>query len=202
MRKLLQLAMIFFMGLGVLRCGAKGKSADVDFSVTPDSPIVITGDFKVGDKTVKAPWFSFGGTVTNNSDEEVTIVALEMTVTGTTINGGFISKNVTVTPSDFDFSVACNDDTTWQSAFVSFGTYASGQSADLQLPATPTAPADCAGVVSASYEAKIFVGSNPSKDGDQVSSYNFTVYAKPLGWFGSYNKPTARFEKNIVFMTE
>lgn len=191
---------------GAAQCSNKGKSSQIDLEVTPDQPIVITGDFKVGDRTISSPWFRFKVKVTNNSDEDVTIIAINMIVDAFSTTGQMIEKKTVLVPSDDNTTVDCSADITWSVEYDNFGVILPGQSRYLYLKPSDSSPAPGVGVCTVAGETIdpvwLYFGGAPDKDHDGTSSYAYRVTLDPVGWFGDFENPTDRFEKSIYFSTQ
>lgn len=168
--------------------GAKSKSQAAAVEVLPPKPIVITGPTLDGKGTkVEGPWFNFRMKMTNSTTESITIVALELEVIGQGSSGQPESKTVSFAPSEYNFSL--NENT--ECKYTGFGTWAVGESKAFTLTG---ASVDCPTV------PVFIVGSNTK--GASGRNYRYRVRAKPLGWFGTADEATDRFEKTITFFTQ
>jgi hypothetical protein len=180
--------------------GDEGKSGKVKLSIIPEKPIVITADsVDDNDNIIKAPWFSFRASMNNTSTDTVTVVALEVEVTGTDENGSTVSGKVAFTPSQFNTSIEKPDGSgatvTVDCKYTYFAQLAAGTTAsDLKLYG---ADPDCGDPPVPTF----YVGNNP-KGREGSNNYRYTVKMKPLGWFGSYLLPTDRFERTQTFYTQ
>lgn len=206
LRTLRTIGLCALLVFGAAQCSNKGKSSKIDLEVTPDQPIVITGDFKIGDRTISSPWFKFKVKVTNNSDEPVTILSLSMIVDGFSTDGQFIEKKATIGPSDANFTMDCTTDITWSVEYDTFGTFDPGESKYLYLVPSLSSPSPnigaCSTATATINKVWLYLGGNPNKDTDHVSSYSYRVTLTPVGWFGTNEEPTDRFEKSIYFSTQ
>jgi len=176
------------------------QSNMVDVVVNPTSPAIITADFQLNSTTtIKAPWFANTITLNNNSNKPVTIIAVQYLVTAKRADGTSITKDITISPSMYNFTASCADGRTEEVNFTDFGMFAPGQSGRLSLaprnvvtvcgsPFTPIAPL-------------LYVGGNPSRNIDGVTDYTYSVEMKPIGWFGTVNEPDSRFDKSVIFTT-
>lgn len=204
MKRTLWFTLLLFLIVFVnLQCSGKEKSSQVSVSIDPDVPIVITGDFTIGTKTVKSPWFSFQTNITNNSNETVTIMAIELEITAMSTTGGFIINKTTITPSDFSAKFACPapSETILNLTFTDFGEYLAGESKPLFVQYRGTDVATCAGADTPISPVAIYVGGNPSIDGG-ATDYSYSVQATVIGWFGGVTSPTDRFSQEIYFTTQ
>ena len=166
--------------------GSKSKSQGVDISIAPTRPIVITAKRIIDEKEITPPWFEFRATMTNNTDEPVTIIALKVVVSGIGASGTFEDNEVTVTPSDFNFRIG-----SMECKFGTFGTWLAGQSNSFQLS---NGSSSCSAL-------PIFViGSNPG--GTTATNFNYRVKIQPLGWFGTETESTQRFVRTLTFSTQ
>jgi hypothetical protein len=168
--------------------GDKSKSQNATFLVNPGKPIVITADATVDDgKTIEGPWFEFGMSMTNNTAEPITIVALELEIFSQSTNGISDSRTVAFTPGQFNFTVGTNT----ECKFTTFGTWDPGQTKALTVSNSITA---------CTRGARFAVGGNSSGPGG--TNFRYRVKAKPLGWFGTENAATDRFDRSITFFTQ
>ena len=200
--RILWFALILGIGLVNTQCGSKAKSAKVSVDISPDVPIVITGDLKIGTRTVKAPWFAFQATLTNDSNETVTVMAIEMTITAVSTSGAFITNQVTVTPGDFSVSYTCpnNPEITLQLTFTDFGEYLAGESKQLFVQYRGIDISTCTGSDTPA-AVKFYIGNNPSLAAG-AADYSYSVQATVVGWFGGVSNPTDRFSKDLYFSTQ
>lgn len=188
------------LALVFIQCGPSGKEAQVEFSLEPREPVVITGSTEVRDQIIPGPWFSFSVKVTNNSDTPVTIVGLEILVSARNKGNALIENETSSSASNFNFTIANGDDSC-SYEFDTFDTIESGDSKHLTISDfTPEGGDSCSGLIGSI--ARFYIGSNPNKDEDNVRNYNYKVKLTPLGWFGSSSEPLDRFEKSIRFNTQ
>jgi|GEM_PF-2597491 len=189
------------LGLWTVRCGSAGKAAQVNMSVIPGQPSVITADFQLNSSTtISNPWYAFQMNITNNSDETVTIIALQLHVTATRVDGSTITKDLTISPSMYNETVDCGGGVTDQVNFTDFGMYpADGVTRQISL--TPRNTTTVCGSAFTPLTPLLYAGSNPSKNNDHVMNYTFTVQLSPAGWFGTITAPDTRFDKIVLFTT-
>lgn len=184
-------------------CGSKKTENDqVDFNVSPGQPVVITANFTTPTGiSVVAPWFQFTGTVNNNSSDTVTVIALSLVVTANNTDGTTSVQNVTVSPSDYNYTLVCSNTTSAPITFTDFGEIAAGASGSLSLTYRGVAlPSDCASLNPNIDPVKIYIGGNPN--GANIASYNYTVQLTPEGWFGTVDSPSERLTKTVYFSTQ
>lgn len=189
---------VFHILLGILSatalvsCGGdKDKSDKTKISLIPEKPIVITADIEQDGSTVAAPWFKFYATITNPTAEPITIVALEVEVTGLNSSGSSTTNKVAFAASSYNRTISVGT-TTYDCDYPSFGTIAANSSAQLQLSGSSPCPSGIVGFT---------VPSNP-KPPTGSENYRYTVKVKPLGWFGELTSPTDRYEKKQTFYTQ
>ncbi len=83
-----------------LSCGKeKSKSQGAVFTVNPGKPIVLTASTKIDGVTVKGPWFAFSLSMTNTTDEPITILAFELEVYGVDASGTQQKKVISLSPA-------------------------------------------------------------------------------------------------------
>lgn len=183
-------------------CGNQGPASQVSFFINPSEPPVITGNFQVGNNVIQAPWFGFTVTVTNNSNDTVTIIGIQLNVNGTRADGSIVSKTVTISPSDYNFSLACAGGASAEIQFNDFGEIGPGQTLPLGLYYRGGAlPTGC-GNPNQTTAVIMYAGPGPSPTADQVISYVYNVQMIPLGWFGTASQPDNRLDKQVYFTTE
>lgn len=190
------------LGLWTIRCGSAGKSSQISMSVVPGQPNVITADFQYNSTTtISAPWFPFQVSVHNGSDETVTIIALQLHVIGTRADGTSVTKDITVSPTMYNFTATCSGGTTQEVDFSDFGEIAANTTSQLTL--TPRNITSLCGTAISGplLTPLLYAGGNPSKTSDHVLNYSYTVQLTPAGWFGTHNAPDQRFDKVLVFGT-
>ncbi|MGE4133466.1 MAG: hypothetical protein AB7F86_17625 [Bdellovibrionales bacterium] len=166
-------------------CGKQTKSQKAKISVIPDQPIVITADADFGDEKIKAPWFSLVVSIDNQSDDKITIIALEVDVTSVDQTGAITTKTVAFTPSKFDYSTD-----SLKCEYSSFGTWSSGENKALQI----TGSGSCNSGI------PIFGVGGLQKSSNK--NYRFRAKARPIGWFGTFTAPTDRYENFKTFTTQ
>lgn len=171
---------------------AANKSSGATFTVLPDKPIVIIGDsVDTQGNAVKGPWFNFRLSMTNNTSDTVTIVSLNVTLYEPDSTGQVTPKIISFSPSDFNYSTTDSSGNTLQCQYYSFGTWTNGQTNPIKMD---NGNAACAGY------PIFYIGSNTV--GPNANSYHYRVVVRPLGWFGTYNVPTDRFDTNFTFYTQ
>ncbi len=188
-------AMVFTLG-----CSGKTKSDGASIEINPERPIVIGASIKIGsDETeIVGPWFKFTVPFDNQTDEIITVVSVQTEVTGTSENGRFETVDGTYDPSTNNYStdfIECN--------YRHYGEFAPKNRATgspttddlLHLASGGGNPTGCAtGTVT------FYAQGNP--DPGTGGSYNFSGKLKVVGWFGTYENPTDRFEKTVYFSTQ
>jgi hypothetical protein len=168
--------------------GNKSKSQLTSLTVNPSKPIVITADASIdGNKKIKGPWFQFGMAMTNNTTEKITIVALELEVFSQGASGITESRTVAFTPGEFNFTAG--EDI--ECKFTTFGTWDPGETKALDVSNSLAA---CV------RSARFAVGGNSSGPGG--SNFRYRVKAKPLGWFGTEDAATDRYDRSVSFFTQ
>ena len=168
--------------------GEKGKSQGATLGINPQKPIVITADATLqGDKKVAGPWFQFSMSMTNGTAEKITIVALTADVYTQNSSGQSEKKTVAFTPGEFDYKIGSST----ECKFTSFGTWAAGETKGLLLD---NGNADC-------NARPIFVVSGLNT-GPNGTNFRYRVTAKPLGWFGTIDAATDRFDRSVTFFTQ
>lgn len=180
------------VALGLASCGgAKGKSASLGVSIIPERPIVITGNgVSFTGTVITAPWFGFSVTMTNPTDEPITIIGLQMEVSSLDSNGEVVTTTFTSTPAEFNRpygdSISCTHYT--------FGTIPANTTTDTPLSVTLSGVPECTAI-------PVFTPSGiPS--GPSKNNFYYKVKIKPLGWFGTYTTPSDRLEKFKYFTTQ
>lgn len=187
------------VGLWSARCGSAGKSSQITMSVIPGQPNVITADFPYNaTTTISAPWYAFQVNVHNGSDETITIIALQLHVTGMRADGTVVSKDIVISPTMYNYTANCGS-TTQEVDFSDFGEFAPNATGQLSL--TPrNVTTICGGAITPQIPL-LYAGGNPSKNGDHVLNYSYTVQMSPAGWFGTHNAPDQRLDKVVIFGT-
>ncbi|MGE0529509.1 MAG: hypothetical protein AB7G93_07855 [Bdellovibrionales bacterium] len=176
------------LGLGLLSCSKeKSKSQHTEVEVLPEKPIVITGPFYIGDEEVAGPWFRFSVSLTNNSDEPVTIVAITLEVTSP---GSFSTQpmEVNFTPSEFNETF---DD--FECTYSSFGTIQPNETKILGIESS---------ITGCKSGAVVMYASGLPKDRTGTNYYRYRVKMTPVGWFGTESEPTDRYTRSVNFYTQ
>src|SRR5262249_47584877 len=128
-------------------------------------------------------------------------LALSVKVTAANTDGTTSSQTVTVSPSDYNYTLVCSTTVSVPITFQDFGEFAAGATGDLRLTYRGVAlPADCAGLSPDITNVKVYIGNNPNSA--NLASYAYSVQLEPEGWFGTYNNPSDRFDKMIYFTTQ
>lgn len=178
---------LFLMTLAECSKG-KSKSDGAEFTVLPVSPIVITGDVNdPNGKTIKGPWFNFRLTMKNNTEGAITIVALTAQIFAEDESGQQVTSDFSVNPADFNHTITDVTDC----KYFYFGTWAVGEDKSFELT---DGQAVCKGV------PLMYVGDN--KSGSSGKNFRYRVVVKPQGWFGTFDKPLDRFDKQFTFYTQ
>lgn len=204
LKRLFQIGTCFFFCFFVGSCNKNSESSLVLVTISPGQPSVITGNYVIGTQTIQAPWFEFVVTVTNNSPETVSIIGLQVSVTAIKSDGTKATNIVTVSPGQYNYTLACNDATSADIQFTDFGQFAPGESGPLALTyrLAGTLPTACQTANPNITPATFFIGGNPDKATQQVVSFTYDVEMQPLGWFGTLNQPDKRFDKTVFFSTQ
>jgi hypothetical protein len=180
--------------VAVLSCSKEqSKSQLASVSVNPGKPIVITADATIdGDKKIEGPWFAFTLSMTNASDEPITIVAIEAEVFAQGSSGQTETTTIAFTPGDFNFKIGEDK----ECKFTSFGTWD-----PTATPSTATRGFELENGDGACTRTPLFyIGSNPS--GPNGNNFRYRVKLKPQGWFGGLTSATNRFDRSINFYTQ
>jgi hypothetical protein len=166
----------------------KSKSDGAEFGILPEKPIVILGDTKDSSgNDIKGPWFNFRVNMMNGTEDIVTIVALVLEVYAQDSSGQIVKADVAFTPAAFDFTLSEDK----ECKFSTFGTWTVGEKKGFLLEnSDPT----CTRI------PVFYIGNNPS--GISGKNYRYRVKVKPMGWFGTYDDPTDRFDKSFSFYTQ
>ncbi len=183
-----------FLATTLISCGGGGttKGSKTSVDIIPPKPIVITGPTKDSlGNDVPGAWYRFSVSITNPTDEELTIVALQVETTTVDENGQSTTTDTTFSPTQYNFQFSENI----QCKYSSFGTIAANSSANLGL-ASGGNP-ECTGI------AVFIVGGNST--GPNGNNFRYRVKVKPLGWFGPEGLSTTasfdRYEKTETFFT-
>lgn len=173
----------------------------VEVSIAPDAPVVITADFQMNDSTIiSAPWFAMRVVIDNKSKKPVTIIALQYHVTAKRVDGTWVTKDITMNPSTYNFTQACSNGTTQAVNFTDFGEWKAGQKGMLSL--TPRDTKTVCGEKWTPLVPLIYVGGLPSPNIDHVVDYNQKVEMSLVGWFGTTTDPDSRLNKTITFYVQ
>jgi len=173
-----------FLFLAILaQCGKDdSKESGAKFTISPKKPIVITAKVSDGTKEYNPPWFEFRLSLDNRTGDVVTIVAVELEITGIDEMGQPSTRTVAVAPSDFNWSTD-----TFECNYFSFGTWQKNEDETFLLD---TGNPACLGF-------PVFrIPDNPK------GSYRYRVKMKPLGYFGDFGEANDRFEKYQYFHTQ
>lgn len=206
MKGLMILCFSLFMAMPAI---AATSSAPVDhgvqISVAPKSPIVIDGDFKrPNGPTVSGPWFKFSVNVDNPTAEPITVVAVNVTVAAQASQDTSVIYKRTLVPSDSNYTMACTAGLAWTAEYDSFGVIQPGESHNLYLVPSNAAPGVgvCTEMGATMDPAWLYVGGNPDPEKGEASSYSYNVQLELVGWYGTPEQPTSRFNKTLVFRTQ
>jgi len=190
-------ALVGALALTTLACGKKGKAENAKLKINPTKPIVITGDIKIGGAdgtTVTGPWYKFTVKMENGTDETITIVSVIAEATGSD-GGTFKTVENTFDPSMGDYSTEF-----YECFYRSFGEFKPKKEApndpdSLHFPSTDNNNTNCrSGTVT------FYSSGNPKSEISKNYRYNGKL--KIIGWFGTYDDPTDRFEKTVYFSTQ
>jgi hypothetical protein len=201
MNNFIKIIALLALVLITAQCGSQGKSAQVSMAVQPAQPIVILGDFVLGNVTILHPWYEFQVQVTNNSDTTVTVLGFQLNVTAMTLAGPTAPVQITIMPSGMNFTYTCSDSSTLDVTYTDFGEIPPATTKYLyltyrgSLTGTCTQPPDIT-------PAKLYAPGNPDMQNDHILNYNYQVAAEVLGWFGTYDNPIDRLDKTIYFGTQ
>lgn len=180
-------------------CGNNNSKSDkAKISIIPGKPIVITADTKIGDKEIPAPWFNFRASMSNNSDTTVTIIALELEITGVGKTGTTTTGKAGFVATDFNETIqylapGATAPVNVECKYRYFAQLDPSTSSELKLMGAAS--------VCGTPTPVFYIGNNPTGP-DNAPNYRYTVKIKPLGWFGTYDLPTDRFEKTQTFYTQ
>lgn len=197
---------VVFTAVAICACGKKSKSSDVTISVQPSQPIVFTSDLSYQNGTttvkIKAPWFKFGVSMNNTSDQPITIIGLHIEVSSTDSTGQTKTNSVDLDPSTSNYTVTTGGNTI-TCTYTDFGQFdvkgvPGGPSFNnTTLYSIPSAGSTTGCPIVA---PTFYIGSNPIET-DQTS-FIYRVKVKPLGWFGTRNQPADRYEGTFTFSTQ
>lgn len=192
MIKCMTLTFFLFFGLTA--------AADVEVSVTPNKPVVITSDYSAGGHFIKGPWFSFDVALYNQTAQIVTVIGARVTVSGRDYEGVKTSVTAAFSPSDFNTVLTCSNGTKVSVAFSDFGTYSPGSTAYLELLDQTPLPPDCTGVSPNIAPVTFYAAGLPPHG--MSSDFDYDVDLELIGWTGSSVAPTARFNQHFTFGTQ
>lgn len=190
----MQILLAILSVLTLSQCGKQNtKSGKVDIKITPEIPIVITGD--VGGLHPKTqPWFDFSVELTNNSDYTFKIVAVKAEIV--LLDGSGSSMEATWAPSEYDFS---ND--VYTCSYVDFGTWRAGESKTMYLT-NQTGASQCPTTNATTTVNALFTADNLPKAANP-NNFRYRVKLKPLGYFiNDAGDPDDRFERYKSFFTK
>jgi hypothetical protein len=175
--------------VAVLSCSKEqSKSQLASISVNPGKPIVITADATIdGEKTIEGPWFGFTLSMTNASDEPITIVAIEAEVFAQGSSGQTETTTIAFTPGDFNFKIGEDK----ECKFFTFGTWDPQATRGFELEN---------GATECTRTPLFYIGNNPTGPGG--NNFRYRVKLKPQGWFGGFTSATGRFDRSINFYTQ
>jgi len=191
---------LFFLGT-LAQCGGEAsKSSKAEVTVVPGKPMVISAPITVKGKVIAAPWFNFQVSMKNGSDEPITLMAIELEITGTNSSGVPDVRKVAFAAGSFNYSLSLNDEINIECNFANFGTWAPGEEKRFELSGAQGIchDPDNDGSPDPLYPL-FYVDSNPS--GPTGRNFNYRVKMKPIGYFGTPDEPTNRFEKTVFFST-
>lgn len=184
--------------VGIVSCGGGGssKGSKTIVNIVPPKPIVITGPTK--DSTgaeIPGAWYRFSVSIDNPTDEEVTIIAVDVETTAQSPEGQTIVTKTTFTPSNFNF--ALSDTVTCK--YTSFGTFGAASTGGVFW-------LDGQGdFITGCDRYAIFIVGNQGT-GPSGKNFRYRVKMKPQGWFGPEDLVTGnpsfdRYEKQVNFYT-
>ncbi len=190
--------------LTLIQCGGDaGPSGQVDMSVTPSSPIVMTSDLVIpvsadSSVTVTAPYLVVNITITNGSSETLNLsgIRFEASYDSTDKNGvttKIESGTKDIAPSAYDaFSYAyikttktCNSVTTCDQTL--FAQLLPGESQTITVSDGTN-----------DQSLKFYLSELPKSDG---KNFTYRIKMTALGFFGTYSNITNRLTKSIYFTT-
>jgi hypothetical protein len=173
-------------------------SSKVEVSVHPDTPIVLTADFHNGFKYVKGPWFMAQIHLLNGSSDEITIIAARAHVETKNPAGQSFSRDLTITPSDFNYTLECGNSQQFDVKYDDFGEFPIGLGEYLSATYRRGVPVAC-NAIPRMTPIKFYFDKLPTWKGQ--NDYVYSVRLTLIGWFGSRNNPTTRFEKTVEFQS-
>lgn len=193
MANILRLFIISLSILALSSCSGDedGNSSKVSIELVEDSPLIILGDKKFNpgadtEFTAAAPWFFLSFTVTNNSDEILYLLTMQLEITAKK-NGQTVSQTTTLDTSQF-----CQSG----SNRVYLGIIQPGET----FHGMTTCSDDAGDKIATTDKAEVWtVHSLPEAD-----SISYSVVLKPIGYF----QPTAtspasgRYVDYVFFITQ
>ena len=105
--RLPRLILLSFALITLVQCGdQKTISSEIKFQIMPKSPVVILSDFTLDpglstEKTITGPWFLLNYSISNESDETVTIAGMLFKVTSIGTNGEIKTITTAIDPADY-----------------------------------------------------------------------------------------------------
>lgn len=185
-------------------CGNdKSKSEKAKLALIPGKPIVFTADLTEGEKTYTAPWFKFDATITNDSDEVITVLGIQIDIVsyGTSANTTKVTKSFTA--GSFNFTIKSGDEQI-PCDFSHFAEVQPHTTTKLKLlgAVNPICYKDLSDPTKTIEWPAHFTVDGIPKPPEGSSNYRYTLKIKPLGWFGAFDNPSDRFEKTQTFYTQ
>lgn len=194
----IMMGILFIAGLA--SCGGDtSKSGKAKMSILPEKPVVITADVEQDGKKYSGPWFNFRGSMFNGSTDTITVVALEIEVTGMGSSGNPTTSKVAFSPGQFNQDVVylpmgATTPITVACKYTHFAQLNAGDDSQFELLGAPE-------TVCAGYGPVFIIGGNP-KGPPGNTNFRYTLKIKPVGWFGTYDTPTDRFMRQQTFYTQ
>ena len=172
--------------LSLAQCkGGKTEAAKAEVTIAPQNPIVISADTTYNGVKVSGPWSKFYLTMENDSNQPITVVAITGSVFSTsTLKEQDISYDPNAVLSSSASATTCT--------YTSFGTWAVGEK---KAFSAKNGSAFC------DIDPVTFLMQGLEKPTDKNQSYRYRVVLKLLGWFGTFDNPTDRFERKFTFYT-
>jgi hypothetical protein len=168
------LSLLFF-----LQCSEEESNNDIEVNLNPKSPIVFLSPLgiTIGDteKTIQPPSFNFYLQLINKTKENLFIVAVSFTLTGTKQGKIFEGKTFSLSPSDI---LDANGDP----RTLTIADLAAGDTFDTENP--------------------IFVESIPNAEKGDADSFVYTINGIVEAYTGeSISKPNRNVRKRFSFVT-
>lgn len=207
LRKLLCVPLLMAVS-GLVHCGGQAsKSSEVEISLSPENPVVITSDLNLSiggsEQKIKGPWFKFAVRINNQAEDPVTIVALHVEVTGVDESG-----IMTTVKKDFDPGFLNYTTTTFVCQYSDFGEFdRRGDKAGTggyynKMPLyVINSSTMCSGGGGTPYGVYFYFDNGP-KPPFATSNYRYLVKIQPLGWFGTRLEPKDRFDGFAIGNTQ